>query len=110
MNEARFTETTYSTFLTLLTTYQTVIGIADSCTASCQAAEDAWLNAIMATGPMIEVHNFLIERGQSRSHHCIQHVIIIQIMIVSEGIITKTGVTLSSYFAHVGLQTIVELI
>lgn len=67
VNEARFTETTYSTFLTLLTTYQTVIGIADSCTASCQAAEDAWLNAIMATGPMIEVHNFLIERGLASS-------------------------------------------
>lgn len=103
MNEARFTETTYSTFITLLTTYQTVIGIADSCTASCQAAEDAWLNAIMTTGPMIELHSFLSERGQSRSHHCIQHVINIRKMISSEGIITTTSVTLSSYFAHSGL-------
>lgn len=66
-NEARFSEPSYSTFLALFDNYQARVGIVESCDTTCQAEQDNWLNTIMQTGPMREVHAFLSGRGLASS-------------------------------------------
>lgn len=63
MNEARFTEPTYAQFLDLWSNYQTSIGVAEICDTTCLSEQQAYLNTIMATGPMTAVHSFLISKG-----------------------------------------------
>jgi len=62
VNQARFTGT-YARFLALRDYYNPQIGVAEDCGPACMAAQEAFLDALMNSRPIILLHSWLFGKG-----------------------------------------------
>jgi len=66
VNEARFTGT-YRLLINLFPHYNPDLGVPENCGATCQNAQNAFLDGILSTEPMTILHGWLFQRGLAGS-------------------------------------------
>lgn len=62
VNEAALTGT-YADMIALFNNYEAFTGTAESCGQPCRDEEDAFLEAILSTGPIQLAHDWLVSQG-----------------------------------------------